>query len=585
MQGTFGDQLQQQYSGQIVSQMAFIPEAQRAAKMASEQMAGSRTYDKLLLAGGTAGLAATPGAFAAGGLPGLITGGLSAGALLSSERMRSLTAASGFNAVGDGLNAFGSMGIPGAKAAGNWMHSLGDSQMAQYNAKMAEEFATNFQKALASEKQQNPLKRLATDEYQQNYQRNLDFQRSLGLNYNSMHGVGGFREQAINAGFSDTAAMGMSQNILGAGGSTRMARNSAFGLQLQRGANLTNASSVLGTLSGSMGSSEATKQATIKILAEGTKLGLDDSKFSEENRKFADMAAQAISRSGTTSNEGVDQVLSKLGGFMTDKTTRGLEAGKNAYEMYQGVSTASNGPQGVMRAAGLLRDDKIGKMNTMDRMALANLPDNQLTEDNDTIQDLSRRYNVDPKDLISRRSKIDQGAVNRSARGSELQKQISELKKKKNLTSILDNPNASKSDKDLMMEYETQLRAQSGQIMDSRTLKAYAEGTTGGNLGSAGKILEDAKAAQIENKKTGRPEDETVQATAESSRLILETFRGMRTEIAPTTEAVAGFNKELQKTVEIIMKMPEAKRGDMIDKMFGGMFGGKTQTNGEKPSQ
>src|SRR6202012_5205941 len=102
------------------------------------------------------------------------------------------------------------------------------------------------------------------------------------------HGQGGFRERAINAGFMDTQAMGKSANILGAGGSTRMAQDSVIGLQAQRAYGITNSGSVLGKISSTLGDSESSKKAFVEMIAEGNRRGLDSSQFAEENRKFLD---------------------------------------------------------------------------------------------------------------------------------------------------------------------------------------------------------------------------------------------------------------------------------------------------------
>jgi len=185
----------------------------------------------------------------------------------------------------------------------------------------------------------------------------LDTQRMLGLDYSSFHGPGGFRSQAIGAGFSDDMASQMSGQIIGAGGSTRMARGSTLGLQAQRGFDVSNAGGILGNLSQTLGGAEQSKSAFIKMLAEGSRLGLDSSEYREENRKFLDVTSQVISRSETGNQKDIEDIVKRFGGFMAEPTTRGIQAGQGAYQAYNQITSSNTGPQGVMRAAGFLKDE------------------------------------------------------------------------------------------------------------------------------------------------------------------------------------------------------------------------------------
>ena len=302
--------------------------------------------------------------------------------------------------------------------------AIGETFKEQYDVLKANQFVDFVSKSREGLIDQDPFRKMATEKYQKDYLRDLDVQRQLGLNFQTFHGRGGFRERAINAGFSDEMAMGMSNSIMGAGGSTRMGAGSAFGLMLQRGANLTNAGQVLGTLSGGLGGARETKEATIKILAEGVKLGLDNSQYAEENRKFVQTTAEIISRSGAKSNVDIDRVISNFSKFATDPTMKGLESAKTAYETYQQSVGAMSGPQGAIRAAGFIRDDVLGKLSAMDRAGLAGIKPEEISEDHPLIRNAANKAGVDPSEIIRRVRKIGESAVHRLARGDVLEQRV-----------------------------------------------------------------------------------------------------------------------------------------------------------------
>lgn len=252
----------------------------------------------------------------------------------------------------------------------------------------------------------------------------LSTQRMLGLDYSGFHGPGGFRSTAIGAGFTDEMASQMSGQIIGAGGSTRMARGSTLGLQAQRGFDTTNAGGVLGTLSQTLGGAEQSKSAFIKMLAEGSRLGLDSSEYREENRKFLDVTAQVVSRSETGRQQDIDSIIKRFGGFMAEPTTRGVQAAQGAFQAYNQITSSNTGPQGVMRAAGFLKDEVIGKMSPMDRASLSTIPADQLSADHPVIQSLARKYNTTGDDLVGRVRASGAGAVHRLPQGDALTKSL-----------------------------------------------------------------------------------------------------------------------------------------------------------------
>lgn len=549
-QGTVGRELESIYGGRSPFEMAFMPEKARAALMARDVTGASRRADigqifaptiGGALAGGAAGAAlggvgAIPGALA-GGAIGLGKTGYD---FATNERMRALI-----------------------------LSPISETYAKKYAALNAQEFAENFGKALESEKQQNPLKKLAAEEYQQNFTRNLQLQRSLGLDFGGFHGAGGFRDRAIGAGFTDEMGMDRANQILGAGGSTRMARQSVTALQAERGFGLTNASQVLGTISGGVGSAESSRQALVKTLAEGTRLGLNQSDFAEENRRFVQSTAEIISRSGARTDSDIDRVISNFGKFVNDPTNKGVEAARTAYEQYQQISTSSTGPQGVMRAAGFLKSASLGGMSGIDKAALSNIPAEQLTEDHPIVRDLAQRYKLSPTAIVEERTKIDQGAINRLPGADALVKRIR------------GETGAARTND--IGQLTTMTAAQfPGLGQDRRALESFVGGEVAGKPADMGALLKKTQ-AQLTTTATGRVEDETVRGMAESSKLMLDNFRQFRDQITPTAEAMGKFNSQLKQTVDIIMRMPEGERSGLFSKMFPALFQdhkSQTQTQG-----
>jgi hypothetical protein len=305
VQGVAGRDVNNIYGRRTAFEMPFMNERRRAAQQAMEASKTGRQsdlgdiYASMLMRGG-AGMAA--GAATGGGI-GAGIGALAGG--IGAVPGGAIGAGIG-GSIGGGLGGMsaimGAMGDPRKRALlMSEMPLIGGRFKDQYQGMVADQFSKDYNTSYEAQKKQNPFKTATIGEYEQNYMRDLGAQRSMGLSDEGLTGKGGFMRSNIDAGFTPEMGLQMAGNIQQAGGSTRMARDSAFGNQLSRGANLTNAGQVLGSLSSGMGDSGSSKQATIKILAEGMRLGLDDSKFAEENRRFTQAAADIISKSGATS--------------------------------------------------------------------------------------------------------------------------------------------------------------------------------------------------------------------------------------------------------------------------------------------
>lgn len=522
VQGIAGRDVNNIYSRRTAFEQNFQPERQRAAQMAIEKANAERLADKGSLAGNMGmvaggGMAAAAG-FGAGGLgaiPGALVAGKGLWNMLGDERQRSL------------------MLSPFSKTSG-----------ARYESMVGEQMSKDYEGTIEAQKRQNPFKTAAVGEYEQNYGRNLQAQRQMGMGNEEFYGQGGFLRKNINAGFTPEMGLEMAGQIQGAGGSTQMQRESVFGNQMQRGMNMTNAGQVLGTLSGGMGGAEATKQATISILAEGMKLGLDDSKFAEENRRFTQTAAEIISRSGAGAGD-ADRQAGRFGDFMGEKTNKGIEAAKNAYEEYQAISSTTTGPRGVMRAAGFMKDEKLSQLSTIQKQALMQLPENQLNENNPLVAGLAESIGTNPQDLIGRVRGVNQGSVSRFKEADQLR---DKLRAKGVDVGRSGDPEYMKTlsgqdriDVGNLMAYQTTELGNQGQ----REMISRAAGTVGG----PGQYGPEAGSAGVNAKLgagSGRMEDNTIAAMAGDASTVLKNFNEMRGGMDAAAKSAAAFTDQVR---------------------------------------
>jgi hypothetical protein len=386
--------------------------------------------------------------------------------------------------------------------------------------------------------------------FQQFKERSQDYnatQRMLGLDYSQFHGPGGFRERAVNAGFTDDMAQQMSNQIIGAGGSTRMGREYTFALKAARGLDVTNAGQILGTLSQNLGGAEVSKQAFVKMIAEGNRLGLDTSEYREENRKFLEATSQVLVRSETGNQDDINRILKQFGGFVAEPTTRGISAAQTAYQAFTQATSATSGPQGVMRGAGFLQDEVIGGMSAADRASLATVPTNQLTTDHPVVKSLARKYGVSPQDIVTRSMKAGMGAIHRFAQGDTLSKDI--IEKRQKMMGPL-SPQYSKQLQDQIGEKEEDLATILNLEypgMSPKELTAFAKGTTGVSATDRAKTFEDIT-KKMEGP-TGRPEDAIISGLAQDGKALLESFQQLRGVIVPVAEDLGKFNTQIKENL------------------------------------
>jgi hypothetical protein len=577
MAGTVGRELGGVYGNRQAYEMAFMPEKARAAAMASESV--RRRSNTQMLDAGTD----------------LVGGALMGG----------LKGAAGGFALG-GLATGGVMAIPGAIAGGiggamygaNSAYNQNKSTLlspfsstanADRQADLAKDFANKFAEALDGEQNKNPLKKMAAESYQNTFSSSLDSQRMMGSNYNSFHGPGGFKDSITGAGFTNELGMGMASSIVGAGGSSRSAAgNSALGLQMQRGMNLSNSGSILGSLSSGMGDAKSTEAATIKILAQGMKLGLDDSKFAEENRRFTQAAADIVSRSGASSSDDAGRVAGGFGKFVTEDTNKGIDAAKGAYEQYQGMSKETSGARGVQRASSFLSDPNLSKVSTMTRSALMKVPEEELNADNPIVRRAATEQGVTTDLVVNSVKGANQKGFSRFKQVDDNTDSIQSYMKKNGMKSF--DPKSKSIPKNIMDMFDqnvTMSSAESGYTNQRQVTALNAAHLSMDQDGSGSN--EQGARDKLGQRDTGKVEDKTIQGMAESSKFINDNFRSFKDTLTPAAEEIAKFNVRLKETIEILSKLPEKDRGVAFGKINQGLFGAPAspgnQSNSGKPSK
>lgn len=364
IQNTLGSDLERVYGGKSPFEGQWLGERGQASAIAARKEATSRWADRM------------------GGL-GKIGAGVAAGAA---------TGALGGSVIpflGTGLGAIGGGIFGGVTTAMNMNDrnrtSLNPFAQGEYDQLMKSQRAKDFRETYENLKDQDPRKKLAMENFEQNYMRNLQVQRTLGIGNRGFYGGGGLLQQSAAAGFMPDQAVDMAQGIVGAGGSARMGRNATFGLQMQR-SGLTNASGILGSLSSSIQSPEANKRAVIGIMSEAFKIGLDNTDFAEENRRFTQAAANIISRAGATSEGDQDRISRTLGMFMGERSNRGVEASQNAYERFQQRGSQLGGRRGQVRMASAQTNPILGKFKPDDLAELLGARPENLRSDSAFLQ-------------------------------------------------------------------------------------------------------------------------------------------------------------------------------------------------------
>lgn len=523
---TTGQDLSQIYAGRAPFEAAYMPERGKASAIATEKSDTMRVVDTVKALGGVAALVgAVVATWASGGTLGAAI--LGAGGLgeLMTDRTRERALSYLPNALG------------------------GREHGEKYEQLLAAERAKDFRQVLEDLKDQDPQKKLTIEDFEKNYQRNVQSQRTLGLSNKGFYGQGGFLQRSAEAGFTAESAIQMGQQIVGAGGSARTGNQAQFGLQMQR-SGITNAAQVLGNLGGSMQSPDASKQAVINILSEAFKIGLDNSDYVEETRRFTQTASEMISKTGAVRGEDQDRIASMLGMFVGEKTVSGIGNAKTANEEFQQRGSQTGGRRGVMRFAEARRDPNLGRLETQDLVELLAMRPEELESNPAVLSYFSKQAGISPDQLMQKMGNIQKSTRFQIPRVKQRTEQFSSTIKKYMEAQHMDLPELARRSREGILPSDIQQAIggmqvglnieEQGGLTQSLALARMGEGLTGRK-----NLTEKEKEAtkKLLQEPSGRIEDDFTKAIAESADLVRQNFNKLNTELIDAISNTKAFSE------------------------------------------
>jgi len=529
IQKTYGMDLAQVYSGNTLQESAFLPERERAKGMAGEKAEGQRAADALK---GATGIALVAAAAAAVIGSAVVTGGVSLGVL-------------------------GAAGASAGLGAGTLMSDqtrermwglISPEHQEKYEKLLEAQKESDYRDILNMMKQEDPGKVEAIKDFQQNYQRNLNVQRTLGLTNQGFYGESGLQKRAIDAGFLPSQAMEMGQQIVGAGGSARMGQQAQFGLQMQR-AGMTNASQMLGAVGGGMQDPQAAQRAIITAMAEGVKKGFDLEDFVEEFRRFTQAISGILGKTGAVDEASQDRLSQMFGMFSGEKTVAGVRAAEGAYERFQQRGSELGGRRGVMRFAEARKDPNLGRLSTMDLTELLAMRPEDLQSNNAVLAYYTQQAGFSSeKQLLAKVGQIQQDtrfqipAVREKAKHAAgvineyLAKNpggLSELAKKSRAKTLPMSVQRAVGEMQIALRQEEQ----------SGITQADVFADMGEQLFGPGAVTAKNKKAMeaLLGKPTGKVEDAYLEGLAKSADVVRQNFLILNGEIRHAITSMGGF--------------------------------------------
>lgn len=542
--GTTGKDLTDIYGGRSPFEAAYMPERTEAAGLAAQKAGRNRVTDRMKGIGSVGGLLAGAG---------LVGGGLLTGA----ASLAGMPFTAGGSALG--LGAAGTMIAGGAGMIGGGVAGLSNDRSRkgilggkEYEQLLASQQAKDFRQTLDDLKEQDPGKKLALEDFEKNYQKNVQSQRMLGLSNKEFYGEGGFKQKAAAAGFMPEQAIGMAQSIVGAGGSARMGRSAEFGLQMER-SGLSNAGSVLGAMSGSIQNPESTKRATISIMSEAFKIGLDNTDFAEENRRFTQAAANIIGKSGATSESDQDRLTQTLGMFLGERSNKGVEAAGGAYERFQERGSQLGGRRGAMRLSAARQDANLSRLGTAELTELLGMRPEDIREDSASSRSFAKDAGLEGPGAVGKlQEKLK--ALNKQSRflvpsnASKVKDQqgvVEKYMKEQGLSYSEIREKSRKGELPNDVDYALGKIDIAGNIEEKGGLTtAASEAATGeffeGSSGSTKKADKGATKAMLEGT-GGRLEDTYTKKAAEGADEARKNFNAMTEELGKAAAATKEF--------------------------------------------
>ena len=430
----------------------------------------------------------------------------------------------GLLAVGGTAIATGGLSLGALAIAGAGLGLMGSSNgvldPSKYAAYKEQRQATDFTTMLASLHDMDPYRKDAIERLKSTGARDLGMERTLGLKDAEYYGSSGYLQSQMGTSFTDDMVTKASQDILGASGSTAMSLQSGTALKAERGLGLTNATSLLGQLSGTLTQQnspdsipETSKKALIDIFARG----FDASKYAEENRRYMQAVTEQVYRGGTTSPEQVNRVADMMHAAIgEDPTMRKVEAGKAAFEAYQSNATSTSGFLGGINLTSAMQDSHYRKLgNVQELMAILKLKPSEMPIGDPDFEASAKKMGFkNGEELAKYQTEQQQKNMKKGATNGGVLSGSAEIGQIQTLNPGMDWYSAS--------SYKKLLNQQPSSERDV-----------------AMKKLEDAAKAKFESKETGRAGDPMIQASAQNAKISLDTLSASINKFADDALAAA----------------------------------------------
>jgi hypothetical protein len=456
--------------GQGLQESLFAPERARAAQQAQDTQAARRRAANMRAAGGVAGIlgagvtgaaggaALGAGFFGIGAIPGAIIGGIGGAA----------TAAYGMS------------------GSANMTRLLGGRYSEAFEAQMAAEQAGFGQNFFEDLQRRDPMKKEYIDRLSGNAQRDLQLQRALGLSDADLRGGTGLLQRGASQGFTIDQTERAAMQVMQAGGGTRAAINSStFANRMARDRDLTNAPQILGMLGGTL-QDQSQDSATVKILAEGVRLGLNGSEFVEENRRFAQIAAQAIAGAGARDEGAATRIGATFAGFVGDRGTQGLQAAQTGYQAFQAVTAQRGGSVGALQAAAMQSDPVLSRLGRASRSMAVGMSVEQIQAGGAAIEAMAAEAGVDVGELQQSLVSAKMSSVAPTRRADELRDQLRSMARGRSPTEAMRDPAFRRT----LGTYQTELAQYTQMPQGTRAQESFALGNVFGEQMAAGEAAE-----------------------------------------------------------------------------------------------
>lgn len=570
-QSLVGGNLQEIANGNVVSSMGWMKEKQRAAEMASAKFQSQMVTSPMNVLGGAISLGKSA-----------LGGGGGAGQDANANYL--------VGTITKALSAVFSVSMKGSMAD-HLSESLGkasESYFSTHQAQLMEDFGKNYESMLSAQQKENPLKNLAINYMQDRYKTDLQAQRMMGMTDDQLYGRKGFMEQANQAGFTGDMRLQMAQQIEGAGGSTRGAKgNSLLGLQAQRGFDMTNAGSVLGTISSGVGGAEASERIFKRILTEGVKNGLDGSNAVEELRRFSQQTAEIVAKTGAITGADTSRIMENFSRFQNTgaiPTIKEQEGSKAAYQEYQNFSAETGGRGGAMQFAAMVKHG-LSKIGPKAMGSLMEMPEEDLTETNDRVVSIAARYGMSPKELVDKTIKAKQEKADTEV---GFNPKYRETLQNAGVTGKLTYEELQQQTPEVREAYEESRMATTAKSQYTTAQKAEAASLRfqRGGVTEAGTTAAGAGVTERLDQAPGtRAADDVTKSAGVAAQAMLENFRDFKKEITPAADALDAFTKRLVILTQVMSMTPEADRAAAAKYVGEKLFTPINQQAGKPPSR